>query len=561
MAATAGFLVTMVEYGPAAWGRAMDGRRRMRAAYWQDPDGPWGSDAVARLAGDVDEAVGVATPSAALEALANRDVDVAVVPLEHASAGMRRDVVDHLLFVAEDLRVVDAVEVEDGAARWVRVVRGNGVVMDDAARTLVFVVPAADRPGTLTQLLAAFTARGINLSRLETRPLGALGMYGFLLEIDDLLTHDHVRDALADVHAVAQVVKVLGTVPAPEGTAFGAVAGRAVVGPVVASPADLVASPSERVSVHGVGVVGLGLIGGSLALDLLASGAEVVGTDVDADTRRAAAAAGVTVVDDVEAVARRCRVVVVATPVGLVPDTVRRVLDAAPDVVVTDVGSVKADVVAALADAPRFVAGHPMAGTERSGFDGARTGLLAGAPWIVAPTEATDVAAVAAVLELVLAVDARPTVVTGEQHDRVVALVSHAPHLLAFALHATALRAPHDALAVAGPSFRDATRVAASDPTFWADLLGRNREAVREVVADLGTWLADTVAVDDEDLRSRLVAARRDPVTVPPDLPPVEVALGDGGDGLERLRRLGAEGRTVTAVHRTGDVVRVVVGE
>ena len=240
-----------------------------------------------------------------------------------------------------------------------------------------------------------------------------------------------------------------------------------------------------------VAVVGLGLIGGSVALDGHARGWRVVATDVDPVQRAAASAAGIaTVVDLAEAVAE-ADLVVVATPARQVADVLRRV-DACRDrpVLATSVASVQSADVLGLAGLElthvAHVGGHPMTGTERSGFRAARRGMFDGSPWIVTPTPGDDRDAVAAVVDLALGMRAMPVVLRPAEHDRTVALLSHLPHVLAYTAYRR-LRLVDDGGTehLAGGSFRDATRVAATRPSFWSEVLHLNRDAVADLVADV----------------------------------------------------------------------------
>lgn len=310
-----------------------------------------------------------------------------------------------------------------------------------------------------------------------------------------------------------------------------------------------------------VGIVGLGLVGGSLALDLLARGVPVVGTDTDPDHRGLASDAGVEVLDDTEAVARGSDLVIVAVPPGAVAEELGRVASAAPEAVVTDVASVKSPAALGL-DAPprRWVGGHPMAGTERTGFAAARAGMLAGATWLLAPGDDVDLDALCSVVDLVLSVEAVPVVLDASDHDRLVAAVSHVTHLLAYALHGVAGTFGREVVdLVAGPSFRDATRVAASDPAFWADVTHRNRDAVGEVLTEVQSWLSGAAAEDAAALAERLAAARRRPL-VGTGGDEVVVDLADVPAGLARLRALGREGHFVRAIERRPDGARATMG-
>ncbi len=308
-----------------------------------------------------------------------------------------------------------------------------------------------------------------------------------------------------------------------------------------------------------VGIVGLGLIGGSIALDLVAAGRAVVALDPDEATRVAAGRAGIEVADDLGGLARAVDVVVVATPAAVVADVVMDLV-AMTTAPVTDVASVRDPAALGLsAPLPRtWIGSHPMAGTERSSFQAARRGLLVGAPWLLTPHDDVDMAALATVAELALALRTRPMVVAPEVHDAMVATVSHLPHLLAYALQHRGREVGGDVVAaLAGPSFRDATRVAASSPEFWSDLIGRNHDAVAATLADLQRWLDDTMAVAASDpaaLVDRLEGARRRPgPRVRTEDADEHVSL-DGVAALERLRTAGRHGRHVTGMDTVSGV-------
>src|SRR3954471_10155372 len=177
-----------------------------------------------------------------------------------------------------------------------------------------------------------------------------------------------------------------------------------------------------------VQIVGTGLIGGSLGLALRKQGWHVTGQDRDGARAQRARELGALdeVGTDVDA-----DLTFVATPVSAVPDEARAAL--ARGGIVTDVGSVKGAVVAAV-DHPRFVGGHPMAGSEQEGVDGADPELFEGATWVLTPTAATDPAAYARLRAIVSSVGADVVAVDPDRHDELVALVSHVPHLTAATL-------------------------------------------------------------------------------------------------------------------------------
>jgi len=236
-----------------------------------------------------------------------------------------------------------------------------------------------------------------------------------------------------------------------------------------------------------VALIGTGLIGGSIGLALRREGVEV--RAFDHDPARAAAARELGVTDSVAAsvaeAVRGADLTVVAVPVGRVADVVLEALVAGATLV-TDVGSVKAPVVAAVEAqhpdlAPRFVGGHPMAGSEQEGLAGASADLFVGATWVLTPTGRTDPQVFAEVRAWVAGLGAEAIAVTPELHDALVAVVSHVPQLAASTLmnvasvgneeHAVMLR-------LAAGGFRDMTRIASSHPAIWPDICLANRDAI-----------------------------------------------------------------------------------
>jgi prephenate dehydrogenase len=236
--------------------------------------------------------------------------------------------------------------------------------------------------------------------------------------------------------------------------------------------------------------VGTGLIGGSLGLGLRSRGWHVTGRDREPGRAEEARAMGAldALGEDLEA-----EVVFVATPVGAVAALATEVLGTPgrrPDCVVSDVGGVKGPVVEAVPH-PRFVGGHPMAGSEQIGVAGADADLFVGATWVLTPTALTDTAAFGRLRGVVTQLGADVVVLSPADHDRLVAVVSHVPHLVAATLmNAAAQGAEEDAalLRLAAGGFRDMTRVAAGHPGIWPDICADNRPAI---VAALDRLLAD----------------------------------------------------------------------
>jgi prephenate dehydrogenase len=247
-------------------------------------------------------------------------------------------------------------------------------------------------------------------------------------------------------------------------------------------------------------VVGTGLIGGSIGLALRARGWYVTGHD--ADPARAGQARAVGALDavgfDPEAL-----VTFVATPLSSVTGEVAAVFGRAgarADGVVTDVAGVKGPVVAAIGES-RFVGGHPMAGSEQVGLDGADPELFVGATWVLTPTEGTDPASYARLRAIVGSLGADVVALSPEQHDALVAVVSHVPHLTAATLMNLADRKAEQHVALlrlAAGGFRDMTRIAAGQPGIWPDVCADNAPAIIDA---FDTLLADLTAMRDRVAR------------------------------------------------------------
>jgi prephenate dehydrogenase len=249
-------------------------------------------------------------------------------------------------------------------------------------------------------------------------------------------------------------------------------------------------------------IVGVGLLGGSLAKAVRAHALarEVVGIGRDVSRMQPALRDGAldrVTADVADGVAGADRIVL-AGPVLANEGLLARVWAAAPaGAVVTDVGSTKRRIVAAaerLAAGRRevhFVGSHPMAGSERAGYAVARVDLFQGAIVVLTPTDATDSAAAKSIAELWAAVGARVVALDPETHDRAVAAISHLPHVAAWALVDAVVRFEPDALRIAARGFKDTTRIAASDPDVWREILVDNREAVQASLAAFRRALDD----------------------------------------------------------------------
>lgn len=266
--------------------------------------------------------------------------------------------------------------------------------------------------------------------------------------------------------------------------------------------------PVESMTARRAGIVGTGLIGGSIGLALRRKGWYVTGDDQD--PARAARAVELGALDDV-GTDPTADITFLATPVQSVVPAARAAL-AASTGIVTDVGSVKSSIVAAVDD-PRFLGGHPMAGSEQEGVEGSDADLFAGAVWVLTPTTATSDATYALVRSAVTDLGADIVALTPEHHDALVAVVSHVPHLTAAALmHLAEDKATeHRALLrLAAGGFRDMTRIAAGHPGIWPDICAENRGAIVDVLGNLiGALESMRQVVRDSDRDALLAVLER----------------------------------------------------
>lgn len=261
-----------------------------------------------------------------------------------------------------------------------------------------------------------------------------------------------------------------------------------------------------------VAILGVGLMGGSLGLALRTRklARTVVGWDHNLEALTTAQQCGA--IDDAEtdlalAIAE-ADAIFLSVPVGAASELLERM---APhvhsDALVSDLGSVKTEIVATghRLFGSRFVGGHPMAGSEQSGVRAARADLFDGAPWAIVPSQlpsSTNDPSLERLIALVVALDARPLLLDPATHDRLVALISHLPHALAFALKGTVeTDAERDlALQLAGGSYRDMTRVASSDPALWRGIFQANRDFLLTALTTYEQRLSTLIqAIRDND--------------------------------------------------------------
>ncbi len=272
-------------------------------------------------------------------------------------------------------------------------------------------------------------------------------------------------------------------------------------------------------------IVGAGLLGASIGLALREKGVEVVLDDVSPAALALAVDYGA---GRRPAAGDAPELVVVAVPrTSSRPWSSVTPGSAFPDAVVTDVASVKSGPLTSLraagADVSRYIGSHPMAGRERSGPTAARADLFLGQPWVIAGHDDITYRRAAVVEDLALDLGGATVVpMEPESHDLAVAYVSHAPQLVSTRDASRCRDAPDGSLGLAGGGVRDVTRIAASDPGLWVQIIGANAERIRPVLADLR---------DDLD---RVLAALDDPAA-PGSPRALAETIAAGNRGVERL--------------------------
>lgn len=296
-------------------------------------------------------------------------------------------------------------------------------------------------------------------------------------------------------------------------------------------------------------VIGLGLIGGSIALALRARGWHVGGDDADRASIDIALERGVI---DQAGLVEDAEITFVAVPVLAASDAVKRALSETTGVV-TDVGSVKAPLCRERVDR-RFIGGHPMTGSELDGLDGAHADLFTSALWVLTPQEDTDDTVFATLTSVISGLGAEVVALTPERHDELVAVVSHVPHLTAATLMGLAAERSieHAALLrLAAGGFRDMTRVASGRPDIWLDICQENRPAIVSALDHLIEELTTVRAVIDERDRGRLLELLTDArqarsnlpsrVVHPEDLAEFRVPIPDRAGAAAEVFTLAAE--------------------
>lgn len=296
-------------------------------------------------------------------------------------------------------------------------------------------------------------------------------------------------------------------------------------------------------------IIGVGLIGGSIGLALRDLGWKVTGDDIDPTIAVLAIELGV--IDEI-GLDPGAEITFVATPVGRVTGEVERALEETSGVV-SDVGSVKAPIAEAIEDS-RFVAGHPMAGSEQDGVAGARPGLFRNATWVLTPTDTTSDAAYTLVRQVVRDLGSEVVSMDPVMHDAAVARISHVPHLTAATMMMMAAGAGFDndaVLRLAAGGFRDMTRIAAGHPAIWLDICEENRSPIIEsldlLIDALGHARGVVERRDRDELRRLLTGARTARVSLPSGIPEglelceVRVTMPDRPGELARITTLAPE--------------------
>jgi prephenate dehydrogenase len=264
-------------------------------------------------------------------------------------------------------------------------------------------------------------------------------------------------------------------------------------------------------------VLGLGLIGGSLALALVKNGFHVTGSDENIQTAEAALERKIISAIGIDPEAE---ISFIATPVSSIPKQAQIALTQTKGIV-TDVGGVKASVVDAVRD-PRFIGGHPMAGSELAGLDGADELLFEGAVWVLTPSVDSADSTFEILAKIITSLGAEIVVLDAQRHDRLVAVVSHLPHLTAATLMGLAHITAEEHVAVlrlAAGGFRDMTRVASGQPQIWIDICRENRDAILDALDGMISGLTEMRRIvdkqDNDELLKRLQTARHARANLP----------------------------------------------
>lgn len=293
-------------------------------------------------------------------------------------------------------------------------------------------------------------------------------------------------------------------------------------------------------------VIGTGLVGASVGCALTSAGVEVHLSDVSRSHALVAASRGAGTIEEIDP--QECRLVIVAVPPAQLADVIADSLVRYPNATVTDVGSVKAALLADLRgrglDLRRYCGSHPMAGSQRVGPLTADAGLFVDRTWIITPHDTSSAQSVLAVQRMAIECGARVVTMAAGHHDEAVAQVSHVPQLMSSLIGGGLLDLPPEHLRLAGQGLRDVTRIAGSEPGMWQGIIAANSEAVRVELTELRDELARLIDVlsDPEAVRDFLEKGRRGVRTLPgkhgsslEDYVEVVVEIPDAPGALARL--------------------------
>lgn len=317
-------------------------------------------------------------------------------------------------------------------------------------------------------------------------------------------------------------------------------------------------------------VLGAGLVGSSLGLALTRAGYDVVLWDIAASHALVAAGLGAGRVSDERT--DNPDIVVVATPPDVIPGLVAEVLGKFPDAVITDVGSVKAPILAAIdrlaPEHRRYVGSHPMAGSQFTGPLTASGDLFRDRTWVVTPEPENSPEDVAVIEQLAHDVGARVVTMPANEHDEAVAQVSHLPHLMSILTASHLREIPQSNLRLAGQGIRDVTRIAGSDPALWRQILTSNAAAVRHELLGVSRDLTQLIDLLDNpaELERFLGVGQAGALSLvgkhgqePLDMLEVTVEIPDEPRALARLfTDIGEMGFNIEDFELTHDPVREI---
>ena len=267
-----------------------------------------------------------------------------------------------------------------------------------------------------------------------------------------------------------------------------------------------------------VAIIGLGLLGGSVAMSLRQRmpGVRVIGCARREETRRFATENGIvdSATDDLIQACSTVDLVVVATPVDLIAETVLTVGEACPNVLFTDVGSTKLGITKLVSEqreiASRFVAAHPIAGSEKTGIENSQADLFQGRPIVVTPTDQQPESTVQTIANFWRGVGGRVVSMAPDRHDELLAISSHTPHLMASLV---ASQLPEEARPIVGTGWLSTTRIAAGDPGLWTAIVAENRDAIisslKSSHSELDQLIQRIEEHDDDGLLAWLAAAQQ----------------------------------------------------